>query len=406
MSMKLINISKLPTIEEQPVEVVERKGLGHPDTIVDSIMDAISIELNKEYIRKWNGIMHYNLDKALLAAGSSRPKFGGGVVEKPMLFIFGDRATNSLNNEFLDIDSIAERVAREWIKKNLRFVDVEKHVKFQSEIGKGAGNLVDIFKRKSGEFLGANDTSAAVGYSPLSQVERIVLELEKKLNSEDFKKQYPETGEDIKVMAVRLKDRLDIVISIAFVDKFIENEYSYFRKKSEVMEQIKTYLDSTPFSKNYELHVNNLDTPGRNEDGLYLTVTGTSAESGDSGQVGRGNRVNGLISLMRPAGSEAAAGKNPVSHVGKIYNLLSFHIADRIYHETGEVSEVYVWLVSRIGQPVNLPSTIAVQAIPSKKNYNEKDLVKKIEEIVDNSFSKEFLTSFINKLIEGEIKVC
>ena len=61
----------------------------------------------------------------------------------------------------------------------------------------------------------------------------------------------------------------------------------------------------------------------RGAGGMYLTVLGTSADGADGGQVGRGNRVNGLISLHRPMSTEAAAGKNPVSHVGKIYNLLA-----------------------------------------------------------------------------------
>lgn len=403
--MKFINVIQASPVESQPIEVVERKGIGHPDTIVDSIVDAISVELNKEYIRKFGGILHYNLDKALLAAGSSKPAFGGGTVEKPMLIIFGDRATTSLNGETIDINSLAKTVAKNWIKTNLRFLDVENHIRFQSEIGKSAGNLSDIFKRKSGKFLGANDTSAAVGYAPLTRTEKIVLDLERKLNSNDFKKQFPETGEDIKVMAVRIKDKLDVTISMAFIDRFVDSELSYFRKKSEVMDQIKSYLDDSPFAGNYELHLNNLDVAGRGEDGLYLTVTGTSAESGDSGQVGRGNRVNGLISLMRPAGSEAAAGKNPVSHVGKIYNLLSFEIANYIHREVSEVVEVYVWLVSRIGQPINIPSNVAVQVIP-KENSKENEVVRKVSKILEETLSENYLSEFINRLIEGKVTIC
>ncbi|NHV07012.1 MAG: methionine adenosyltransferase [Thaumarchaeota archaeon] len=403
--MKFINVIQASPVESQPIEVVERKGIGHPDTIVDNIVDAISVELNKEYIRKFGGILHYNLDKALLAAGSSKPTFGGGIVEKPMLIVFGDRATTSLGEEMVDVDLLAKKVAKNWIKNNIRFLDVDNHVRFQSEIGKSAGNLSDIFKRKSGKFLGANDTSAAVGYAPLTKTERAVLDLERKLNSNDFKKQFPETGEDVKVMAVRIKNKLDVTVSMAFIDRFIDSELSYFRRKSEVMEQIKSYLDDSPFAGNYELHLNNLDVEGRGEDGLYLTVTGTSAESGDSGQVGRGNRVNGLISLARPSGSEAAAGKNPVSHVGKIYNLLSFEIANSIHKEVDEVDEVYVWLVSRIGQPINIPSNIAVQVIP-KENSKEDEIVKKVSRILEETLSESYLNAFINRLIEGRITIC
>ena len=68
--------------------------------------------------------------------------------------------------------------------------------------------------------------------------------------------------------------------------------------------------------------VNALDDPkASDESGIYLTVTGLSAEQGDDGEVGRGNRVNGLITPSRAMSLEAAAGKNAVAHVGKLYNL-------------------------------------------------------------------------------------
>lgn len=37
--------------------------------------------------------------------------------------------------------------------------------------------------------------------------------------------------------------------------------------------------------------------------GMYLTVLGTLAEDADSGEVGLGNQVNGLIPMNRPSGS-------------------------------------------------------------------------------------------------------
>jgi S-adenosylmethionine synthetase len=88
---------------------------------------------------------------------------------------------------------------------------------------------------------------------------------------------------------------------------------------------------------------------------MYLSVLGTSADDADSGAVGRGNQVNGIIALHRPRGSEAAAGKNPVSHVGKIYSVLTHLLADQIYTQVSGVREVVVWLCSRIGDPVDRP---------------------------------------------------
>src|SRR5947199_10784479 len=100
--------------------------------------------------------------------------------------------------------------------------------------------------------------------------------------------------------------------------------------------------------------------------GLYLTVLGTSADDGYGGQVGRGNRVNGVIPLNRPTCSEAAAGKNPVSHVGKIYNLLTYEIAQHVHQKISGVREVYVWLLSQIGKPINEPKVAGVELILDK----------------------------------------
>jgi len=80
---------------------------------------------------------------------------------------------------------------------------------------------------------------------------------------------------------------------------------------------------------------------------LYLTATGTSAEQGDDGQVGRGNRVNGLITPYRPMTLEAAAGKNPVSHVGKTYNIAARQICDKIVDDLN-VENVDCYLVSKM----------------------------------------------------------
>jgi S-adenosylmethionine synthetase len=94
---------------------------------------------------------------------------------------------------------------------------------------------------------------------------------------------------------------------------------------------------------------------------IYLTVTGTSAEAGDDGEVGRGNRANGLITPGRPMIMEAAAGKNCVSHVGKLYNIVARRITERLVEEVSAIAAAECWLVSRIGSPVTEPQTISLR---------------------------------------------
>jgi len=393
---------KQTPLEEQRIEVVERKGLGHPDTICDSIMDEVSVRLSKEYLDKFGTILHHNIDKSLLAAGEVETKFGGGIVKKPMRLIFGDRATFEANGISIPVNEIAIQTAKSWFKENLRFVDPDVHVSYQIEIQPGSSALTDIFRR-GGRVLEANDTSAAVGWAPLTRTEKAVLATEKYLNSKDFKKRFPESGEDIKIMGFRKDNELELTVSMAFVDRFIKDEKDYFEKKAVILEEIRKFVEENNSFEKIEIQLNTLDVPGRGLDGIYLTVLGTSADGADSGQVGRGNRVNGLISLNRPQCSEAAAGKNPVSHVGKIYNLLTHKIAREIYENVPGAREVYVWMLSKIGQPIDQPIVAAVQIIPESSESFEK-IRKEAERLVD--YRLETIGEFCMELARGKISVC
>ncbi|MEM2105841.1 MAG: methionine adenosyltransferase [Candidatus Bathyarchaeia archaeon] len=391
---------KQTPLEKQRIEIVERKGLGHPDYICDAVMDQISIRLSKEYLERAGAILHHNVDKSLLVAGESEPNFGGGTVKQPMLFVFGDRATSEFNGTKIDIANIAINVAKQWFRQNMRFIDPEKHVKYQVELKPGSAGLVDIFKRK-GKVLGANDTSAAVGYAPMTRTEKIVLETERFLNSKEFKQRFPESGEDIKVMGFRTNNSLNLTISMAFVDRYVHSEEDYFEKKAKILEETKRFVEANTDFDKVNVQLNTLDMRGRGIGGVYLTVLGTSADSGDSGQVGRGNRVNGLISLNRPFCSEAAAGKNPVSHVGKIYNVLTYKIAQHVYEEVPEVEEVYIWLLSKIGSPIDQPAVAAAQVIMKGNNSLEK-VRHEISDVLD--YELENIDKFCMELAQGKIQ--
>jgi len=389
-------------LEKQRLEIVERKGLGHPDYICDAVMEQISLRLSKEYLEKAGTILHHNVDKSLLVAGQSELRFGGGVVKQPMLFVFGDRATTEFDGVKINVEEIAVNVAKEWFRKNMRFVDPEKHVKYQVELKPGSAGLMDIFKRE-GKVLGANDTSAAVGYAPMTRTEKIVLKTEQFLNSKEFKQRHPESGEDIKVMGSRTNNNLNLTISMAFVDRFISSEEEYFEKKAKILEEIDKFVRANTDFEKINVQLNTLDARGRGIDGVYLTVLGTSADSGDSGQVGRGNRVNGLISLNRPFCSEAAAGKNPVSHVGKIYNVLTFKVAQHVYEEVPELEEVYVWLLSEIGRPIDQPAIAATQVVMAENSSLDK-VKSKIEAVLD--YELENIDKFCMDLAQGKISIC
>jgi S-adenosylmethionine synthetase len=392
-------VPNLP-MEEQPTELVERKGVGHPDSICDAIMDAVSVELCRAYIDRFGRVLHHNIDKGLLVAGGTSPALGGGTVDEPMRLIFGDRATYEYRVVRIPVGEIAEATAKSWLRGNLRFVDPDAHVVFQNEIKPGSPELTDIFER---EVVGANDTSAGVGYAPLSETEELVLATERYLNSTAFKAAYPDAGEDIKVMGYRFGRHLTLTVALAFVDRFIPDETTYFERKTAIRDDLQWFVERQQRTiDQVTVDINTLDEPGRGAGGMYLTVLGTSAEGGDGGQVGRGNRVNGVIAFNRPSTTEAAAGKNPVSHVGKIYNLLSHELANRIYLEVEGIREVTIWLCSQIGHPIDRPLMAAAQVVLAEGAALE-DVRGPVTGVIDRELAG--IGHFTQRLTQGELAV-
>ncbi|HSQ58162.1 MAG TPA: methionine adenosyltransferase [Gemmata sp.] len=396
----LVEALNKPVLEEQRLEIVERKGKGHPDSICDAIAEAASLALCREYLATFGRILHHNTDKALLVAGRTEPRTCGGRVLEPMRLVMGDRATAEYRGKRLDVAGIAEASAKGWLKANLRFVDPEKDLVFQSELKEASPELLDIFARAE---ICANDTSAAVGYAPLTETERLVRETEEWVNSLEFQRRFPEAGEDVKVMGVRRDRELLLTVAIAFVDRFVADPAAYFRRKREMTDAITAHLEGQLRSLDrVAVHVNTLDDPSRGEAGLYLTVLGTSAEGGDCGQVGRGNRVNGVIPLNRPISTEAAAGKNPISHVGKIYSLLTHRIAEQLLQSVPVLAEVYVWLSSQIGEPIQAPAMAAVQVI-LRDGAGLAEVQAAIEAVVSRELAG--IRGFAESLSRGELRV-
>jgi S-adenosylmethionine synthetase len=388
--------NNIPTFKKR-FEIVERKGLGHPDTICDLVMNQISIDLSKLYLKETGTIQHHNMDKALLVAGQSENNFGGGKLTKPMKMILGDRATFDIGEKKIPIGDFAVQTAKNWFEKNLRYVN-DEHVEYQVEIGVASKELRSIFENPSS--FASNDTSALVGYAPFTETESIVLNTEQYMNSKQFKDKFSESGEDVKVMGFRNSNHVDLTIAMAFVDRYISSVNQYFQRKDEMLQEINEFLKKT-YNMKITTSMNCLDSKNKGTSGLYLTVLGTSADSADSGQVGRGNMASRVISPSRPAGAEATAGKNPVSHIGKIYNALSFKIANEICDNISNLDEVYVWMYNVIGRPVNEPRAVIVQPISKGDLFDvEKN---QINEIVEKNLQN--IHEFCNGLISGKYQI-
>ncbi|NPA80151.1 MAG: methionine adenosyltransferase [Thermotogae bacterium] len=371
-------------------EIVERKGTGHPDTICDNLAEAYSRALSRFYMERFGRILHHNLDKAILVGGEATPRFGGGEVREPIEFILVGRATYRYGGEDFrrEIEEIYHETVRSWIRENLPHLDVDRHMRLVLKARAGSEDLTDLFERE-GEVPLANDTSFGVGFYPFTKAERLAYDLERFLNSKDYKEDHPYVGEDIKVMVVRDLKTYRITVALAFVDRFVKDVKHYRELKTKI--QGDTYRRAKEIVGDHPLSVEINVADDYRRGSVYITVTGTSAEAGDDGQVGRGNRVNGLITPYRPMTLEAAAGKNPVSHVGKIYNIAANMIAREVVERFPAVENVYIYLVSQIGRPVNEPQLVHARVwggLTESELYEIRDFVSERVREIGNLWRK------------------
>ena len=383
-------------IEKQRVELVERKGIGHPDSIADGLSECVSRALCKMYLEKFDKVLHHNTDETQIVGGQSAPRFGGGDVLEPVSILLVGRATTEVDGVRLPYRAVAVRAAAEYLKNHFPNLDIETDVMLDCMIGKGSVDLRAVYESK--KHL-SNDTSFGVGYAPYSQTERVVLESERFING-PMKRRLKETGEDVKVMASRMEGTINLTVACAMVDRYIPDADHYISAIEEMKQRVH---DNAVKYTDLEVKVD-INTADDYKRGVfYLTATGLSMENGDDGSVGRGNRCNGLITPYRPMSMEASAGKNPITHVGKLYNILSKWIAEDIYKAAGdEILEVEVRILSQIGKPINNPQTCSVQLIPAP-GANFKKWEKEARSIADNWL--ENIDTVTKKIVNGEITV-
>jgi S-adenosylmethionine synthetase len=341
------------------VEVVERKGCGHPDTICDALAETLSRNLCQEYRRRFGEILHHNVDKALLCGGRAAPQFGGGSVLAPIEIYLGGRVTSAVGNDTMAVSEIAVEGSRTWLRANLHALDAGDHVRIHNVIQPGSQDLRKLFaRRSSAEAALANDTSVGVGYAPMSQLERVVLAVERRINGTNRSQAHAAWGEDVKVMGVRNGHSVNLTVACALIGRHLARLDDYLDEKSSIERLVGEVLGEHGLARG-QISVNSADEPSTGN--IYLTVTGTSAEAGDDGQVGRGNRINGLITPCRPMSLEAVAGKNPVTHVGKIYNVLARQIAETLTTAMPQIAAAHCLIVSQIGAPVTTPALLHVK---------------------------------------------
>jgi S-adenosylmethionine synthetase len=385
-----------PAVEDQEVEIVERKGIGHPDSICDGIAESVARALAQTYLDRVGKPLHYNTDETQLVAGTAAPAFGGGEVLEPIYVLVVGRATKEYEGTKIPAETIALEAAREYLNGNLPRLDVGKDVVVDVKLGEGSGDLRDVFG-EDGAVPMANDTSFGVGHAPLTETERIVYETERRLNAE-YAADNPEVGPDVKVMGKRENDHINVTVAAAMIDEYVDRLEDYKAAVSGVREFV-TGLAREYTDREVSVDVNTADD--YDDGAIYLTTTGTSAEQGDDGSVGRGNRANGLITPNRPMSMEATSGKNAVNHIGKIYNLLSTEIAETVVDEVDGIRDLQIRLLSQIGKPIDRPH-VADAHLVTEDGVSVADIEAEVTAIVDRELAD--VTSVTERAIHGDIR--
>ncbi len=393
-----VDLLAFPAPETLRLEIVERKGIGHPDTICDALAETFSRGLSRFYLERFGSILHHNVDKALLCGGAARPAFGGGELLAPIEIHLAGRATCEVGGVKVPVEEIAVEGSRRWIREHLSNLDPVSGVRIVTHVRPTSADLSALFRRahESGTSI-ANDTSFGVGFAPLDELERVVLAVERRLNAPATRQAHPAIGEDIKVMGARHGGDIALTVACAIVDRHVADLADYRQKKADArVLAIEAAHTITTAPLRVGVNVSDTESP----QAIYLAVTGLSAESGDDGQVGRGNRVNGLITPYRPMSLEAAAGKNPVTHVGKLYNIMAMRVAQRVVTDLPAVKECYCYLLSRIGHPIDDPEIFDVKVRPVEGQLTA-PLVRRIDEVARAQFAT--LNSIWREAVDGAL---
>ncbi|MBP2189680.1 methionine adenosyltransferase [Nocardia goodfellowii] len=369
--------------ETQPYELVERKGVGHPDTMCDAIAERASRRYSEYCLKQFGRVAHHWFDKVMLFGGEADIDYGRGDLTKPYTVLYAGKGAYSFGDQPIPLRELLFDAAAEVLSEVTTGFDPARHLTVQCEIvdhqGAGRGHsryrpqtlddLIDIGDPR----LVSNDCNLLHGYAPLSRLEQLVLGVEQHINGAEFKRTNPDTGWDVKVFGSRFGEHFKLIVNMPFLASQISSLEHYFTRKQQCENQIGIFSEQL-LGIRPDLLVNPTDRNGR----PYLTALGSVADTGDVGVVGRGNRINGLITPMRSMSIEAPAGKNPLDHTGKLYGVLARDLAAEIHNETGFSVETHVFTSKEA--PLGAPDEVIIRLVGWEPDAEEEARVRAIVE--------------------------
>lgn len=395
---------------ERTVEIVERKGTGHPDTLADGLAEKLSRVYSTYTLEKYGAVLHHNFDKVGLMGGETKLEFGKYKITKPIRVLINGRASSVFGNDAIPVKDMLISAAKSFLSDRLLGIDPNKDLRIMYEVATGSspgsvGNesnlrnrwfqpnsLDDLSERKS---LNCNDTSLGTAFYKRSIVENCVWTIEQELNGNVFRSFHPWIGSDIKIMAVRTETTMKFTMAIPQLADYVNSTSEYITNKEFLYSYVMEKLQRLAEGYEIQLDINTRDRIGNSTD-LYLTATGSSIEMGDEGFVGRGNRIGGLITPFRPYTMEGICGKNPVYHTGKMYSIAAWEISRKIYEENG--LDVDVMIVGQSGHQLNRPWSIVFSG--DVQTADKDNLLFASQLILDD------FPGITTRILEGDYPLC
>lgn len=353
-------------------EVVERKGRGHPDTLADRLAETLSRTYSSYTLDQFGAVLRHQFDKLSLMGGKCDVRFGGGNFRSPIRLLINGRVTQTFAGKPIAFRDLLISTAATFLSNELANFDFFSDCRVMFEvsshatrgiIGSKGGNSAANFRFRPRSLTDlpeyvrpmANDTAVGCAWAPFTPTEALVLDVERELTKDETKATYPWLGQDVKLMACRMKDQLRLTISVPQISTHVRSGKEYFENRATTLSIIERVSKRHPFER-IAIDL----TPGDDleQELIYMRLTGSCIESGDEGQVNRGNRIGGVISSRRPFSIEGLCGKNPAYHAGKLYSAAAWDIANTIWTSHAIPSEVYI--VSQIDRPLDEPWVVIV----------------------------------------------
>lgn len=382
--------------EENDIEIVERKGVGHPDTLADALAEEISRVYSKYCIEKFGAILHHNIDKLYVGAGWNTNSFGSVKRIKPIKVIVNGRISNTCNGEIINIKSIVENTVKDYLGSVLPHINIESDLDIIINATQytrvpywfSPRTIDDVPDSKE---VFANDTSVVTSFSPYTTCEKLAIEIEKFFWFSNEKHypipKYSEIGQDIKVMVTRIGKNIDIIVCMPVISTEINSREEYYAVVEKYEKQLQQLAINICSDKGYDVKLSvNAKYDDDNRGTLYMLALGTSAECGEEGVVGRGNSSLGIIPIFRPNSMEASAGKNPRYHTGRVLSFLSNRLSKAIYSELGLKNQIT--MITRNKYSLVPPYLIYINI---DKNFDKRKIIDIINKELNIDYTLEIL---------------